>query len=155
MSVGYALSAGPVHTLRLSSYAAARLRSRLSCVSLLESWTLRPSQLGPRRQLPSSYVALTTTSSSPSRRASTPSSGTQLTQPMQLQSQTNNKAAPYSDVAGLITSFLFTADAAVLSSTLWQNVISPAKLHAAFTYLSQNFPVARVGWSVARVRVSR
>ena len=27
----------------------------------------------------------------------------------------NAKAAPYSDVAGLITSFLFTADAAVLS----------------------------------------
>ena len=32
VSVGYALSAGPAHTLRLSSYAAARQRGRLVCV---------------------------------------------------------------------------------------------------------------------------
>ena len=54
----------------------------------------------------------------------------------------NYKAAPYSDVAGLITSFLFTSDAAVLAAILWQDVISPAKLEAAFTYLSHNFPDA-------------
>ena len=32
VSVGYALSAGPAHTLRHSSYAAARQRGRLVCV---------------------------------------------------------------------------------------------------------------------------
>ena len=54
----------------------------------------------------------------------------------------NTKAVAYSDLAGAITCFLFTSDAAVLSSVLWQNVISPAKLQAAFTYLTQNFSVA-------------
>ena len=43
---------------------------------------------------------------------------------------------------GAITGFLFTSDPAVLTAVLWQNVITPAKLHTAFTYLTQNFPVA-------------
>ena len=32
----------------------------------------------------------------------------------------NTKAIPYSDLAGLITSFLFTSDAVVLATVLWQ-----------------------------------
>ena len=50
----------------------------------------------------------------------------------------NRKAVDYSSVAGTVVNYLFTADPAVLSLGVSAEAIGPARLDAAFAFLTQN-----------------
>ena len=50
----------------------------------------------------------------------------------------NRRQSPYSSVSGVLSGFTYSRDPVLLASLLHGSVIAPAKLHAAFTYLTQN-----------------
>ena len=50
----------------------------------------------------------------------------------------NTRSSSYSSVSGALSGFAFTRDPAVLTSLLHGSVLTPAKLLAIFTFLTQN-----------------
>ena len=54
----------------------------------------------------------------------------------------NHKAVPYSAVAGVIVTYMYSDDAAALARALTGDVPGVAELDAAFTYITQNWNAA-------------